>query len=101
MLGCQSRQWNFHGRRSARSRPKAIFGSEAQEWFIAKVRELQVEKKAPDPILMGRHLIEMGLKPGPGFKKILDAVYEKQLDGLVTSLDEAVVEAKALSGPPA
>src|SRR5881227_4334308 len=35
------------------------FGSEAQEWFIEKVRELQVEKKAPEPILMGRHLIEI------------------------------------------
>ena len=40
--------------------PEKRFGSEAQEWFIEKVRELQVEKKAPEPILMGRHLIEHG-----------------------------------------
>ena len=52
------------------------FGSEAQEWFIERVRELQIEKKAPDPILMGRHLIELGLDPSPQFKQILDAVYE-------------------------
>ncbi len=72
------------------------FGSEAQEWFIEKVRKLQIERKAPDPLLMGRHLIEMGLPPSPVFKKILDAVYEMQLDGKITSLDEAVIEARIL-----
>lgn len=72
------------------------FGSEAQEWFIEKVRELQIEKKAPEPILMGRHLIELGLTPGPEFKHILDAVYELQLDGKVTTLEESIVYAKQL-----
>jgi tRNA nucleotidyltransferase (CCA-adding enzyme) len=72
------------------------FGSEAQEWFIEKVRELQIEKKAPDPILLGRHLIELGLQPSPQFKKILDAVYELQLDGKITDLDHAIAEARKL-----
>jgi len=72
------------------------FDSKAQEWFIAKVRELQVEKKAPDPILMGRHLIELGLNPSPDFKRIIDAVYEMQLDGAVTNLVGAVEHAKRL-----
>ena len=71
------------------------FGSEAQEWFIEKVRELQIEKKAPEPILMGRHLIEMGLEPGPEFKRILDAVYEMQLDGKVADLDDAIAAARS------
>ncbi len=72
------------------------FGSEAQEWFIQKVRELQIERKAPEPILMGRHLIELGLAPSPEFKKILDAVYEMQLDSKINSLDEAIAEAETL-----
>jgi tRNA nucleotidyltransferase (CCA-adding enzyme) len=72
------------------------FGSEAQEWFIEKVRQLQIEKTAPEPILMGRHLLELGLKPSPRFKQILDAVYELQLDGKVNSLSEALAEATAL-----
>lgn len=72
------------------------FGSEAQEWFIEKVRELNVEHRPPAPILMGRHLIEMGLTPGPSFKKILDAVYELQMDGKVKDIEEALIEAKAL-----
>ena len=72
------------------------FGSEAQEWFIKRVRTLQIGKKAPEPILMGRHLIELGLKPSPQFKQILDAVYELQLDGKVTDLDAAMTEARKL-----
>ncbi|MGH9948351.1 MAG: CCA tRNA nucleotidyltransferase, partial [Pyrinomonadaceae bacterium] len=72
------------------------FGSEAQEWFIERVRELQIEKKAPEPVLMGRHLIELGIEPGPQFKKILDAVYEMQLDGKVTNLEQAVAVSKIL-----
>jgi tRNA nucleotidyltransferase (CCA-adding enzyme) len=72
------------------------FKAEAQEWFIEKVRELAVEKEAPKPILMGRHLIELGLQPSPQFKEILDAVYEMQLDGKITNTKEAVDEAKKL-----
>jgi tRNA nucleotidyltransferase (CCA-adding enzyme) len=65
------------------------FTAEAQEWFIAHARELQVEEKAPAPILMGRHLLEMGLKPGPRIGEVTQAVYEMQLDGRVRSLEEA------------
>jgi tRNA nucleotidyltransferase (CCA-adding enzyme) len=77
--------------------PEKRFGSEAQEWFIQKVRELQIETRPPEPILMGRHLIEMGLEPSPEFKKILDAVYEMQLDGKVKNLDDALEELKRLA----
>lgn len=72
------------------------FGSEAQEWFIQRVRELEIERKAPDPVLLGRHLIEMGLEPSPRFKQILEAIYEMQLDGKVTTLDDARTAAAAL-----
>ncbi len=72
------------------------FDSTAQEWFIERIRSLDIEKKAPDPILMGRHLIDLGLKPGPQFKQILDAVYELQLDGKITTLEEALAEARML-----
>lgn len=77
-------------------RSKMIFGSEAQEWFIERVRELQVEKRAPEPILMGRHLIELGMTPGKEFKRILDAVYERQMDNEITDLDQAIEAARLL-----
>lgn len=72
------------------------FGSEAQEWFLERVRALNVERMAPEPLLKGRHLIAMGLKPGRHFRKIIDAVYEMQLDGKVGDVDGAMRAAKEL-----
>jgi tRNA nucleotidyltransferase (CCA-adding enzyme) len=72
------------------------YGSEAQEWFLERTRELQVEQRPPDPILLGRHLLELGVKPGPTMGEITRAVYEMQLDGRVRTLDEAIAEAKRL-----
>lgn len=74
------------------------FTAEAQEWFIAHARELQVEEKAPAPLLMGRHLLEMGLTPGPRIGEITRAVYEMQLDGRISSLDEAKEAARKILG---
>jgi len=68
----------------------------AQEWFIARAHELEVAQTAPHPILLGRHLLEMGLQPGPRVGELTRAVYEMQLDGRVTNLDEARTEAKKL-----
>ena len=68
--------------------------AEAQEWFIERVRQLNIEHEPPKKILMGRHLIELGLQPSAQFKQILDAVYEMQLDGKITNLEDAIAEAK-------
>jgi tRNA nucleotidyltransferase (CCA-adding enzyme) len=76
--------------------PEKWYGSEAQEWFIHRVRELNVERTAPAAILLGRHLLEMGLTPGPLIGEITQAVYEMQLDGRVRSLEEAIKEAERL-----
>jgi len=69
------------------------YDSAAQEWFIQRAKELEVEQRAPAPLLMGRHLLEMGLTPGRRLGEITQAVYEMQLDGRVRSLDEAKSEA--------
>jgi len=65
------------------------FTAEAQEWFIERARELDVTSSPPAPILLGRHLLELGLEPGPRIGEITKAVYEMQLDGRVRTLDEA------------
>ncbi len=72
------------------------YGSEAQEWFIRRARELAVEQQPPAPILLGRHLLEMGLAPGPRVGEITKAVYEMQLDGRVRTLDDARDSAKKI-----
>ena len=65
------------------------FTSEAQEWFIQRAKELEVEQQPPAPILLGRHLLEMGLEPGPRVGEITKAIYELQLDGRVQTLADA------------
>ena len=72
------------------------YGSEAQEWFLQRVKELDVVQRPPDPILLGRHLLELGLQPGPRMGEITRAVYEMQLDGRVRTLDKAISEARKL-----
>jgi tRNA nucleotidyltransferase (CCA-adding enzyme) len=72
------------------------FDAVPQEWFIARAKELAVETEAPKPLLMGRHLKVLGLTPSPRFTEITNAVYEKQLDGQVTNLEEAIGEAKKI-----
>jgi tRNA nucleotidyltransferase (CCA-adding enzyme) len=65
------------------------FDCSAMDWFVEKARALGVEHRPPEPILKGRHLLAMGLEPGPRVGEILKAVYELQLDGTVTTLDDA------------
>ncbi len=72
------------------------FDCTAMDWFIDRARALGVEHRPPPPMLMGRHLLEMGVQPGPRMGEILKAVYELQLDGKVTTLEEARAEAEKI-----
>lgn len=74
------------------------FSSEAMDWFLERALALGVEHQAPAPILLGRHLIELGVRPGPRMGEILKAVFELQLDGTVGSLDDAITAARAMLG---
>lgn len=44
----------------------------------------------PEPLVSGADLIELGIKPSPVFKDILDAVYDEQLEGRVQTQPQAV-----------
>lgn len=72
------------------------YDATAQEWFITRARQLEVAQAPPNPILLGRHLLELGVQPGPRMGEITRAVYEMQLDGRVTNLEEAKALAKKL-----
>lgn len=75
------------------------FDCSAMDWFIERARSLGVEHKPPAPILLGRHLLALGVAPGPRMGEILRAVYELQLDGTVANLEEARERAGRLLGP--
>jgi tRNA nucleotidyltransferase (CCA-adding enzyme) len=70
----------------------------AMEWFLERVRALDVERRPPEPLLRGRDVVALGIPPGPEIGRIVRAVYEKQLDGLVSTLEEAKAEAARLVG---
>ena len=72
------------------------FDCSAMDWFLERARRLGVEHRAPAPFLLGRHVLELGLTPGPRVGEVLKQVYEKQLDGEITSVDEGVEEAKRI-----
>jgi tRNA nucleotidyltransferase (CCA-adding enzyme) len=74
------------------------FDCSAMDWFLERARSLGVEHRPPPPILLGRHLLELGLTPGPRVGEILKAVYEQQMDGAVTTLEDAIAAAQRLLG---
>ena len=51
---------------------------DAGDAFLAAARTLRVEHAAPRDMVLGRHLIERGLQPGPGFGPILELCREIQ-----------------------
>ena len=72
------------------------FDCSAMDWFLDRARTLGVEHRPPAPILLGRHVLELGLTPGPRVGEILKTVYEQQMDGTVTDLEGAVAAAARL-----
>lgn len=72
------------------------FDCSAVEWFLQRARSLGVEHRPPRPLLLGRHLMALGVQPGPRMGAILRDVYERQLDGEVATPDEALAEARRL-----
>jgi tRNA nucleotidyltransferase (CCA-adding enzyme) len=72
------------------------FDCSAMDWFLERARALGVEHAPPPPIVMGRHLLELGLTPGPRVGEVLKQIYERQLDGDIKTLDDGLELARSL-----
>src|SRR5213082_217089 len=46
-------------------RKPGAFDCTAMDWFLERARALGVEHRPPPPILLGRHLLALGMQPGP------------------------------------
>lgn len=80
-----------------RGRPPLPFdGFPAGGWLLERAGELALAAAAPEPIVMGRHLIELGLEPGPHFGPLLEACFEAQLDGVFSDLEGGLAVAREL-----
>ncbi|MBH1989045.1 MAG: HD domain-containing protein [Myxococcaceae bacterium] len=62
----------------------------SSEWLLEQAQTLAVHQKGPEPILLGRHLLEIGFQAGPTLGRVLKKAYEAQLDGAFSTLDEAL-----------
>lgn len=60
---------------------------ETENWLTTRAEALKIKDSAPKPIVLGRHLIALGMKPDTRFSEILNRCFEAQLDGEFT--DEA------------
>ena len=76
------------------------FDCTAMDWFIERARSLGVEHQPPAPLVLGRHLLGLGMEPGPRVGEILKQIYEKQLDGEITSVEEGIQEAERILERP-
>ena len=69
---------------------------EPLKWLAEQAERLRVADSAPKPIVQGRNLIALGMKPGVGFGRILKAAYEAQLDGKFADLEGGLAYVRAL-----
>ena len=60
------------------------------EFLRGKQEEFANEPLIPPPLITGDDLIALGWKPGPKFKEVLDAVQTRQLEGTLTTHEEAL-----------
>lgn len=70
------------------------FDCSAMDWFLERARQLGVQHAPPAPLVLGRHLLALGMKPGPRIGELLRAIYERQLDGTVTTTEEGIAFAR-------
>ena len=70
------------------------------DWLLNKAAELRIKDSAPKPLILGRHLIELGLKPGPHFGKLLKRCYDAQLEGTFTDIEGGKAYLKSLNVEP-
>jgi len=71
---------------------------EAGKWLHEEAERLGVLYAPPLPLLQGKDLISMGFNPSNQFKLVLDTLYSMQLDGIISTREEALKWAKAEAG---
>ena len=65
------------------------------EFLKARREEFASEPLIPPPLITGRDLIALGMKPSPRFSEILEAVESRQLEKTLTTRDESLAFVRA------
>lgn len=69
--------------------PGGSSGGADLRWLADAAERLSIRDSAPKPLLQGRDLVAMGLRPSPKFGDWLKTCYEAQLDGAFTDREGA------------
>ena len=87
------------------ARPPLPLNAEPLIWMKRTAERLDVEKSAPEMIVKGRDIVELGYKPSPQFGIWLRKCYDAQLDGEfsdhehgISYLKEKVIHKSKLGG---
>jgi tRNA nucleotidyltransferase (CCA-adding enzyme) len=62
--------------------------------LVLAAHALNVASAAPKPLVMGRHLIELGMRPGPRMGALLRELFDDQISGAFTTVEEGIEIAK-------
>ncbi len=68
----------------------------AGEWLLQQARRLHAESGKPAPLILGRHLIELGAKEGPVLGSVLERLYEEQIQGKFDTEGAGIERARQL-----
>jgi len=62
----------------------------AGEWLSERAKHLTVFSEQPSPLLTGKHLLTLGVKPGPHMGALLKQAFDYQIEHGFSDLDEAI-----------
>ena len=60
----------------------------AINWIYQQIKQMKLSGTKPEPLILGRHLIELGLKPSKQFKTILADLLDAQLEGHFETVEQ-------------
>jgi tRNA nucleotidyltransferase (CCA-adding enzyme) len=78
-------------------RPPRVDSFPEGPWLLKRAEELKVKDSVPKPIILGRHLIQQGMNPGPDFGQILKKCFDAQLDGTFKDVESGLDFLKKLA----
>ena len=102
LMTCDKRKWSevqpwlIHADAVAALDVIEAVGDDAENCYLAAAAFARAKLKLPkneldpDPFVTGGDLIKMGIRPGPQFKTILQSIRDGQLDGEISSREEAL-----------
>lgn len=84
------RLWNYVSRCDSNGRGGEFDPNTPSNALYLKSEELNATEAPVKPIVQGRHLIGLGMTPGPSFKPILDFLYDAQLGEQFATPEEGI-----------